>query len=93
MSLKEIQIGSGLQVRNETHYSRMKLIDEHIPMMSKETKEWYEEIKDKITEDRKYFRASPGMLMGMLNAGSTTLGLITQNYRMDPLYMKVMTLR
>lgn len=39
------------------------------------------------------FRASPGMLMGMLNAGSTTLGLITQNYPMDPLLMKVMTLR
>lgn len=93
MSMKEIQIGSGLQVRNETHYSRMKWIDEHIPMMSKETREWYEEIKDKITNDRKYFRASPGMLMGMLNAGSTTLGLITQNYRMDPLLMTVMTLR
>lgn len=30
MSMKEIQIGAGLQVRNETHYSRMKWIDEHI---------------------------------------------------------------
>lgn len=93
MSLKEIQIGSGLQVRNGTHYSRMRWIDEHIPMMSEETKEWYLDIKDKITEDRRYFKASPGMLMGMLNAGSTTLGLITQNYKMDPLHMKVMTLR
>lgn len=72
MSLKEIQIGSGLQVRNDTHYSRMKWIDEHIPMMSNETREWYEEIKDIITDDRKYFRASPGVLMGMLNADSTT---------------------
>lgn len=51
----------------------------YIPMMSEETSKWYNEIKDKITEDRKYFKASPGMLMGMLNAGSTTLGLITQN--------------
>lgn len=72
MSMKEIQIGAGLQVRNDTHYSRLNWIDKHIPMMSAETKEWYEEIKDKITEDRKYFKASPGMLMGMLNAGSTT---------------------
>lgn len=68
-------------------------MDEHIPMMSAETAKWYDEIKDKITADRKYFRASPGMLMGMLNAGSTTLGLITQNYRMNPINMKVMTLR
>lgn len=38
MSLKEIQIGSGLQVRNDTHSSRMKWIDEHIPKMSNETR-------------------------------------------------------
>lgn len=50
-------------------------------------------MSDKITKDREYFKASPDMLMGILNAGSTTLGLITQNYRMNPLQIKVMTLR
>lgn len=33
------------------------------------------------------------MLMGMLNAGSKTLGLITQNYKINLMNMKVMTLR
>lgn len=31
--------------------------------------------------------------MGMLNAGSITLGLLLQNYKMDTMVMKVMTLR
>lgn len=78
MSLKQIQIGHGLQVINEQHYLRMSWADECVPMMSDFTRGWYNDIKDKITPDRHFLYASPGMLMGMLNAGSTTLGLIAQ---------------
>lgn len=40
-----------------------------------------------------FLNASPGILMGMLNAGSTTLGLLPQNHRMEQSKMRVMTLR
>lgn len=80
-------------LRNGSSYSRMRWIDDHIPMMSEITRERYLDTKDKLRSDTQYFRASPGMLMGMLNAGSTTLGLITQNCKINLMNMKVMTLR
>jgi hypothetical protein len=50
-------------------------------------------IRERIDEDREFADSSPGMLMGMLNAGSTTLGLLPQNHRMDQKQTKVVTLR
>lgn len=38
MSLKEIQIGQGLQIMNEKRYSRLRWIDDHVPMMSERTR-------------------------------------------------------
>lgn len=43
--------------------------------MNVENREWYNEIKDKL-DSEDYVTASPGFLMGMLNACSTTMGLI-----------------
>lgn len=93
MAVKQIQIGMGLQVISDIQYSRLRWIDEHIPMMSEFTAEWYTAIRHKIDEDREFLNASPGMLMGMLIAGSTTLGLLPQNHRMEQARMRVMTLR
>lgn len=93
MSIKQIQIGHGLQVISEKFYSRLKWVDEQEGMMSAHTLKWYTSIKERIDPDREFLNASPGMLMGMLNAGSTTLGLLPQNHRMRAENMRVMTLR
>lgn len=61
--------------------------------MNEETKEWYLKLNSKITEDRRYVRSSPGMLMGMLNAASTTVGLLLSNYRMKKNECKVICMR
>ncbi|CAF4944184.1 unnamed protein product [Pieris macdunnoughi] len=81
-SWKMIQIGPGPIVKNNTHYTRLSWIDEHMASMNERTKEWYEKLKDYITDDRRYLRSSPGMLMGMLNAASTTIGLLPMNLNM-----------
>nr|AVR52572.1 PB1 [Photinus pyralis orthomyxo-like virus 2] len=93
MAIKSIQIGQGTQIRDQEHYSRLEWRDEHIPYMNDQTKEWYQKVSPLMTPDRQYVRASPGMLMGMLNAGSTTLGLLAANHRMNGDTMKVVTLR
>lgn len=49
----------------------------------------YLKLKDKITEDRKYFRSS----LGMLNAASTTIGLLPTNFNMMRNQMKVVCMR
>lgn len=60
-----------------------------MPRMNTVTKEWYTKTNHLITYDRKFMKCSPGMLMGMLNAASTTLGVIPSNYRMNNDTMKV----
>lgn len=52
MAMKEIHIGAGLMIYTENEYSRLEWTDAHIPMMNQQTKEWYEKIRDKITDDR-----------------------------------------
>ncbi|CAF4890617.1 unnamed protein product [Pieris macdunnoughi] len=67
--------------------------DEHMVSMNERTKEWYGRLKDYITDDRRYLRSSPGMLMGMLNAASTTIGLLPMNLNMPRNQMKVVCMR
>lgn len=90
---KEIQIGPGVLVTNENSFSRIVWRDEDVSKMNTITKEWYLKIRHLITEDRKFIRCSPGMLMGMLNAASTTLGIIPSNYKMINNKMKVICMR
>lgn len=44
--------------------------------MNEKTYEWYEKIIPLLPDDGKFISSSPGMLMEMLNAGSTALGLL-----------------
>lgn len=92
---KEIQIGPGVVVTDNNAFSRIEWKDYHedVDKMNQATKDWYLKIKHLITEDRKFIRCSPGMLMGMLNAASTTLGVIPSNYRMNNVICITLTLR
>lgn len=90
---KEIQIGPGVLVSNCDSFSRIQWTDDDMDKMNSTTREWYGKVKHLISEDRKFIRCSPGMLMGMLNAASTTLGMIPANYRMDNTVMKVICMR
>lgn len=93
MSMKRIQLGPGVQIQNTKFYRRISWNDIDIQLCSEETQRWYNEVKHLLVGNRKYLLSSPGMLMGMLNAGSTTLGLLPSNYRMNPQNMCVVTLR
>lgn len=93
MACKEIQLGMGLQIQNDDFFSRMRWEDEFMKTMSESTRKWYNSVRDLISNDRQFLKTSPGMLMGMLNAGSTTVGLLAVNHRMDNKTMRVSTLR
>jgi len=60
--------------------------------MNRQTMEWYSEIEPYM-EENGYVLSSCGMLMGMFNAASTTLGCGAVMHRMDPKRIKVVTLR
>lgn len=44
--------------------------------MNEKTRKWFKETVPYLTEDHKFLLASPGMLMGMMNAASTTVGIL-----------------
>lgn len=78
----KIQIGGPI-VKNSQYYSRLKWIDEHTSVMNERTKEWYLKLKHKISTDRRYLYSSPGILVALLNAASTTVGLLSSNFNMN----------
>lgn len=92
MSMKMITLGEGVVVSNGSEYSRIEWIEEHENKMNDKTKEWFRKIKSK-RYGNSYVLSSSGMLMGMLNAASTTLGLIPVMYGIDQGKAKVTTLR
>lgn len=53
--------------------------------------EWFSKCEGKLIGN--FLRASPGMLMGLLNAGLTTVGLLASNFQMETSQQKVVTLR
>jgi hypothetical protein len=91
MSIKRIKLGPGPIAYSETSFNRLQWCEESICRMNAKTREWYLKIKEKMDGDLLF--ASPGMLMGMMNAASTTIGLLSTNYMMDSRDMKVVTLR
>ncbi|KAL1485077.1 hypothetical protein MTO96_032191 [Rhipicephalus appendiculatus] len=60
-------------------------------MMNPSTKEWFEKISPHIEEG--YLKAPYGMLMGMLNAASTTMALAAVTWRMNTNIMDCKTAR
>lgn len=90
---KEIQLGPGVIVEGKGTYARLEWKPEDRLKMNTRTRAWYDKLCDKISDDGLFVQSSPGMLMGMLNAGSTTLGMLPANYRMNKMHMKVVYMR
>lgn len=90
---KQIQFGPRPIIKNSTSYTRAEWSDDFRKAFNAKTKEWYDALRLKITDDRKYFMSSPGMLMGMLNAASTTVGILPMNFSMKRNVMKVVCMR
>lgn len=78
---------------SKLHYNRPDWDDkELVSRMNSKNKEWVEKILP-LLEDKIYVRPAPGMLMGMMNAGSTSLALSAAGYRQDTRFVKVSTLK
>uniref|UniRef100_W8CDN0 RNA-directed RNA polymerase catalytic subunit n=1 Tax=Ceratitis capitata TaxID=7213 RepID=W8CDN0_CERCA len=77
MSIKRIHLGPGLIIENENHYNRKNWSEYTKEELNCRTYEWFSKVK---LSDMNYIEASPGFLMGMLNAASTTVGLLPSNY-------------
>lgn len=90
---KEIQLGPGLMIQNENFYSRLDWKHVKEDTLNVQTREWFLKAKDKLSPCGRYVLSSPGMLMGMLNAASTTVGLLPMNYKMPRNYMKMVCMR
>lgn len=88
---KRITLGESLIAVNEFSQNRLRWRKEDAIRMNSKTKEWFNEAMEYLEEDEFMF-ASPGMLMGMHNAASTTLALAATGFR-QPDGVNVVTLR
>nr|UAJ23566.1 PB1 [Granville quaranjavirus] len=79
---KRIWMGRGHLVANKTSAAHMNWDKDCLHMMNEATREWFEKASSHIEEG--YLKAPYGMLMGMLNAASTTMVLAAVNWRKQP---------
>lgn len=91
-AFKRITLGEGVMMQSETKFNRPSWNENLNGRLNTQTQEWYEEIRPYL-EPHGYVLSSCGMLMGVMNAASTTLGCAAVMHRMDPMSMKVVTLR
>lgn len=75
MLIKRIHLGVGFLFENEYFYTRIPWHKTKNEMLNEYNREWFKKLEGKIDEND-YIPASPGFLMGMLNAASTTMGLV-----------------
>lgn len=75
MLIKRIHLGMGYIYYDKGDYSRIKWSEVETNYLSSHNQKWFNKIKNLIDKED-YLTASPGFLMGMLNAASTTVGLI-----------------
>lgn len=73
--IKRINLGEGFIMENENFYTRVPWPDVTVDMLNFKNKEWFSDSNIVIDQDG-YIASSPGFLMGMLNAASTTIGLV-----------------
>lgn len=89
MSIKRIHLGPGVTIIGKNFYCRRQW-DEYKPEeLNDKTRTWLGKVK---ISGKNYIEASPGFLMGMLNAASTTIGLLPSNFYEDD-FSTVTTLR
>ncbi|UPT53756.1 MAG: polymerase PB1 [Bactrocera correcta orthomyxo-like virus isolate Bz] len=89
MSIKRIHLGPGLMIENDKFYNRKQWDEYKLDELNLQTRTWYSQVK---ISGKNYIEASPGFLMGMLNAASTTIGLLPSNFINIP-SAKIQTLR
>lgn len=92
ISIKRVHLGQCMIFESESTFNRPKWAPELKERMNKRTREWYEQIIP-LMEEGEFIRSSPGMLMGMYNAASTTLGLTAVGYGIDSENAGMVTLR
>lgn len=82
MAIKRIMLGAGLMGEDEESYVRIEYTRENLNRFNVNSRIWVEKILG-ILDDEGYANVSTGMLMGMMNAASTTYSLGAVNYRMQ----------
>ncbi|KAL1516115.1 hypothetical protein ABEB36_000038 [Hypothenemus hampei] len=92
LAIKRIKLGPGPMAYSDTSYNRLEWPTDNIPRMNTATRIWMNYLSDKIDRNKK-LRSSGGMLMGMHNAASITIGLIATGFNMDKSTQKVVSLR
>lgn len=79
LTSKKILLGEDIMGYNDSHYNRIPWTEKNLRRMNTRTREWF--TKALLFLDGKYLRSSQGMLMGMHNAASTTVGLAAANWQ------------
>nr|APG77865.1 polymerase PB1 [Beihai orthomyxo-like virus 1] len=83
ISMKKVKLGEGHIAVDENFEGRFEWIMPDREKMNSKTKEWYDKCHNDIDEDG-YLFAPYGMLMGMMNAASTTLACIAIRHGYNP---------
>ncbi|CAB3232780.1 unnamed protein product [Arctia plantaginis] len=73
--IKRINLGIGFLLEESDFYNRMKWCEIDDKQLNEKSRLWFNKINSKI-DNEDYVEASAGFLMGMLNACSTTMGLV-----------------
>lgn len=93
VACKIITLGEGPICYHQGLFNRPDWILENIYRFNTTTQTWFRRAIPLLVKGTNYINASPGMLMGMHNALSTTVGLATCMHRQDPQHDYVTTLR
>lgn len=93
LACKMITLGEGPICYNERVFNRPEWIAENLPRFNQSTQQWFSKCLPYMHKQTNYLQASSGMLMGMHNALSTTVGLAANMYGQDPLNAYTITLR
>lgn len=80
---KMIWMGEGPIAESESSYNRLRWDPTHLGRMNQMTAEWFTNCIPHMYQEN-YLIASPGMLMGMHNAASTTLALAAVGHHLPP---------
>jgi len=93
LAIKSIKLGEGVKGDIEFHHNKIPWSLKNLGRYNERTREWVEKCRGILDEEGQSLNASPGMLMGMHNAASTTLGLGPVMFGQDSMRVKVSTLR
>lgn len=93
LAVKQIKLGEGVKGSIDFHHNKIPWSLENLDRYNRKTREWVEKCRHILDVRSQSLNASPGMLMGMHNAASTTLGLGPVMFGLDSQRVKVSTLR